>query len=388
MPALRFPDGREPGWHIDSFEDEEVFPEGVLEHFDDDVEFNEYTGNEGATYERRYQRTVVACWPRERSLKLLLRGSTTRLAGWLLRLMQEEELTGISAPALAASLIQEWPISVGRWLGLEAKGDLLVLLEALVLLEDGDLVLDAVDRIGVAVPLQSQVADGWAKALRLLGPDADAALARILRARVGTEPGACAALARAFGGRGSLAPLVEAIAAGVSLDAGALAEVALAFVDEPDSLQKMATVWAPRLDVDKVLLPALVSLAGKARLKVPLRPIVQRVQEVLDQRVAAAPRPPADFVRSSASITCRCAICADVKGFLASPTQEEWRLSAVQVQRYHVEANVAGADVTRTTVKRGSPHTLVLTKSLKSYEVAVAEHKKQIAARQGLDWWV
>ncbi|HMV69371.1 MAG TPA: 2OG-Fe(II) oxygenase, partial [Myxococcota bacterium] len=153
------PLGAQSSWRL-SFEDEEIWPDGALAGLDDEVEFSEHTGNEGASFERSYQRTVVVCWRRERSLDVLTRDGADPV-GLLDALVTFEEAggedpSGVTSGALAARIIAEWRP------GAHPSSRLLRLLGALARLGDADLVLDAVDRIGVREPLRADHVEAWA----------------------------------------------------------------------------------------------------------------------------------------------------------------------------------------------------------------------------------
>lgn len=75
------------------------------------------------------------------------------------------------------------------------------------------------------------------------------------------------------------------------------------------------------------------------------------------------------------------------RGCLTDTVQKTWTLRAVQFARTHVEDVVkrAGADVGLTTERKGSPHTLVLTKNTASYERRAKQRKQDVANRGALD---
>jgi molecular chaperone DnaK (HSP70) len=72
--------------------------------------------------------------------------------------------------------------------------------------------------------------------------------------------------------------------------------------------------------------------------------------------------------------------------FLVDPSQEQWRLKAVQGRRAHVEESVRSArcDLDLATEKRGSPHTLVATKNQASYERRVTQRQKDLQHARAL----
>ncbi|KAL9653586.1 hypothetical protein ABK040_000505 [Willaertia magna] len=72
-----------------------------------------------------------------------------------------------------------------------------------------------------------------------------------------------------------------------------------------------------------------------------------------------------------ATINCLCDDCRKCNTFLKSPTETTFNLKASQQKRTHLEVNAQSVtiDLQFKTVKQGSPHTLVLTKIRKRYEL-------------------
>jgi hypothetical protein len=112
----------------------------------------------------------------------------------------------------------------------------------------------------------------------------------------------------------------------------------------------------------------------------------------LDEATVQAPEPPADW-RREAKLGCTCADCAAVSRFLRDPAERVGRFPMNKERRQHVHQQLDQhrCDVTHVTERKGSPQTLVCTKTEESYErrrkqfgidqVVLAELKK-LAARQ------
>lgn len=96
------------------------------------------------------------------------------------------------------------------------------------------------------------------------------------------------------------------------------------------------------------------------------------VRAQLEQATAARPTPPADWARPAA-VACQCPLCAQLKAFLADPTNEVARIPAREDRRQHLISilNQHQCDVTHKLECKGSPYSLVLTKTLGSHERAV-----------------
>jgi hypothetical protein len=69
---------------------------------------------------------------------------------------------------------------------------------------------------------------------------------------------------------------------------------------------------------------------------------------------------------------------------LADPTQGTWSIRLAERGRKHLEAEARQADLTFETIRRGSPHTLVATKTQRSYERRVAQRRQDLELRAQL----
>jgi hypothetical protein len=95
----------------------------------------------------------------------------------------------------------------------------------------------------------------------------------------------------------------------------------------------------------------------------------------LEALTALEPQEPTDFSRP-ATITCKCDRCKSLNRFLADPREEVHRIRAAQEVRRHVEDRIRAheCDVGCSTERRGSPHTLVCTKTKASFHRSLKEY--------------
>jgi len=93
----------------------------------------------------------------------------------------------------------------------------------------------------------------------------------------------------------------------------------------------------------------------------------------------AEPTEPTDLSRP-APIVCRCNECNLVNEFLRNPTQNEHRVRAVEYTRSHVGERIRQfqCDLAGATEKKGSPYTLVLTKTDASFQCALAKYHEDM----------
>ena len=99
----------------------------------------------------------------------------------------------------------------------------------------------------------------------------------------------------------------------------------------------------------------------------------------LRARIAVPLAPPTDWARAS-SVTCSCRHCSELNRFLADPTLASWTYSAVQAERSHLESSIRHyrCDLDFTTLRRGSPRSLVCTKNQASYERSALQRKDDL----------
>lgn len=411
------PDGSVPDLEPLPFTDDELAPPDALADLDDtEPEFSEATGNEGASFERLYQRAALVLWPRRRRPLVLAAAGTQVSLPALGALVQQWETGGRAdddcrqqALALADAIAAGWPTR--HWVRRDASqnGDASALCAAW-------LTLGAIEPC--AAFIGGPVADGGytskdetvtARLLEVLPAAGAATLLRaIISGNGASRPGACAGLlARLHADAmapGILAPAATALLTALmdqpptppadwrdrpeplnSAYCGSMLR-AFAGIDETLAEQFVDHCLARPgdYDPDALLIPALLSL-GPA----PAAPAIARLREALiahlDRRIGEALAPPADWTRAAA-LTCRCADCQAVNAFLASPSAPVWRLRAVEAARAQVSDSIqrAKADLDLATDKRGRPYTLICTKNQASYERLAARRQRDLEHRERL----
>src|SRR5262249_3348200 len=95
------------------------------------------------------------------------------------------------------------------------------------------------------------------------------------------------------------------------------------------------------------------------------------VRKKLEMATARPPAPPADWARP-ADVACTCPYCAQLKVFLADPANEVGRIPAREDMRQHLVGMISRhqCDVNYALERKGSPYSLVLTKTTGSFERA------------------
>lgn len=143
--------------------------------------------------------------------------------------------------------------------------------------------------------------------------------------------------------------------------------------------------------LDAVVVPCALALrAEPGRPTVAaIAPLLATCMDHLMARCALPLMPPTDASRETDGLTCTCADCRGLRAFLRDAKATTWRLKAAQAQRAHVESMAVGAhlDVAMATERRGSPHTLVCTKTRARYEARVRQRAADTAAVATLGVW-
>ena len=413
------PDGAAVSLGTMPFTDSEVCPGDALAGMDpDEQHFEEATGNEGASFERSYQRAALVLWPQAQEHRLLARAGFavslpmlgSLVTAWVAEGAEPDSTTWREAHALAAQMLACWPVrATGNVLeGQSAEAVMLAHLTRLRDLEHIDNMLAGAIAAG-AYSAQDNAA--LVQGLKLLTPSrVGSLLLGVVRGNADLHIAGCADLL--------------ARAAAVSAWRGQLQHASLAMLDampgDPSRRQAQADAWRrERADaavvhdtlrtlalaghedlaaladravthwlawpktygLDTVIVPALRLLAERPALTD--RPASQRLRAAalahLQTRVSLDLGPPADW-RRDARVTCRCEHCQSLACFLRSADQDVWRFKAREADRRHVEDSIRQGhlDVDCTTERKGSPHVLVCSKNQASYERRVAQRRADL----------
>ena len=427
----RHPDGSRPAMGELPFADGEVCPPGALDDRDAaETEFEEATGNEGASFDRLYQCAALVLWPLANRPTVLAQGGLAVSLPFLETLVGQWEDAGrqpddplrAEARALAARIRETWPTEPWTRQQASKDGRGQALLGALTRLDDQEGCVHFI--VGRVATGAFGPADNGAL-ITLLGrlTPARAAdlLTAIITANAPRQPTACADL---------LARRCAALEPETGADLNLLRAPALALLAAlPSGQTTSPTAWnqAPlpesptpelvvhtlialtRIDpdladqalrhflslpavygMDAILLPAALVLYGSTESTEGDRPAVvaalrAAVLQHLEQRIGLPLEPPADWVRE-ARLSCSCNYCLSLSRFLASSTEPVWNFRAAETHRKHVThtVNRDRCDLDLTTVKRGSPHTLVCTKNQASYERRVRQRTLDLQYRERL----
>jgi hypothetical protein len=134
--------------------------------------------------------------------------------------------------------------------------------------------------------------------------------------------------------------------------------------------------------MDECLAPSLKTPVPWARKRFkstppPLADWLASVRRRLQSATAERPKPPTDWARA-ADLDCNCAVCAKLKTFLADPASEVTRIAAREDLRRHLIDMIRRrqCDVDHREERKGSPYSLVLTKTTGSFDRALKRYEE------------
>jgi len=169
----------------------------------------------------------------------------------------------------------------------------------------------------------------------------------------------------------TLADLLEALAAFGSRELQAAACAAI-------------TANSAAFDPRSVLVPALRSLRDRGATMIGNEDHERLWLHAADVLLARSEYPlpvPRDW-RQETKLSCDCADCHELMVFAADPERQTHRFRMRQDRRVHLQGQIErhGLDMAHVTERKGSPQTLVCTKTRRRYERRLAAYRKDIGA--------
>ncbi len=404
----RLPDGGQPDLGTLPFQDDELCPPDVFKDVEpDELDFNEATGNEGASFARTYSRAALVLWPRAGWLAVLNQaGQQVTLpylaelaARWAESGQDAQSLLWRQAHELSGYMLRAWQGPQGYDIPDEQHSEAARMLRVLTRLQDTARIADYLSDVSAKGLYGRGDNDALLAAARLLPPQRAAELiAQIVAANAPQTIGACAdLLARAAAapdgpGAWDLRPAATALVSALPGDPArkptttmwwrTAAPDAAVVVDTLTALGRIAPAladaaadymlaWPTTYDADAVLVPALLRLHEQPATRD--LPAVRHLRDVclegLRTRIALPLEPPRDWTRASA-LTCHCPLCSELSAFLADPSRRIWTIKTAEANRNHLQASITsnGCDLDVTTDRHGRPYALVCTKNQASYD--------------------
>ncbi len=415
------PDGRRPRLGEIELLAGELLPRGALDDATpDEQRVHEASGNEGVSVERAYHRAALVLWPRSKALEIVARSDIAGAVAWVADEVDRLPDTGSGRPRqLLNRLIDIWPTgpydedAQARSLALRllhSTGDenraarylRKVVLKRYDGSENEPLAL-VVDMVGPSAA--RQFLTGLAAAHLRRRPTATLALVRCLdetrdessrgawnralqaavRAILRTLPASLPSEPR----RRSFEPMtqaperfgVEAVDDLFTLAwrRGSTAETAAV----AEAVAGRPEVVAP----DRTLPAVLARLHGEegAAGSDAFALLWRHAADFLLARSARPPEEPRDWT-IAADTGCRCEHCRRLRDFCKDPAARVARFPLRKELRRHLHQTIdsRGLDIDHVTERRGSPFTLVCTKTRASHRRRLAEYADDISCMRDL----
>jgi hypothetical protein len=407
-------------------EDGEVLPAGALDDEDpDEQRLMEATGNEGASFERSYHRAALVIWPRERFAGVLLQAG---VGASLPHLAERLDAGDPAVAAIARQIIEAWenPPSGWSYRSPAKEPDRAEMIRMLVKLGDWALLERFISGV-VTHDFDGSENESLTAALRFLNPkDAGKLLTALAREDMPVFHCACVNLLsgvlRKMGEKlnsewqaalhEAAAVMVQALPAiKPSADSYASANwqrVQKAKPVDPgmaaDLLDCLRATAADKLRMDagaamianldvfdpgRIIVPALTLLQDRERKAFAADAAAGRLwihaAEFLLARSEQPPAPPTDW-KQSVTISCNCEDCRGLQKFARDPEAQVGRFRVRQDRRQHLHRQIEqhGLDMSHVTERKGSPQTLVCTKTRRTYERQCAQHRADCASMNAL----
>ena len=404
--------------HLD--ESEIVADEALDEAEPNREDFEGYTGNAGMTLERWYHRAAVVIWPRSKHFHVLCSAGTDASIGGLEPLVKRlkratkakrEELRR-ECLAFASAILDSWESrSRGYPWDKTERVDRNVFPDLLCQLDEGELVrrflaevmpVDGTTEVDKSFVKFCQQ-QGWASFEAELATVLETMTAATVTRNAGLLQTLCVArdknterieLCRRLSERA-----VEALAAfdqqprngdwqWQRIDRSALLRSLVTAMTAVGAEQPLAQLLDHALACDKydltdAHLAAIFALESRLT-KLPggdtaVTRWLAACRRQLENRTAQAPQEPTDY-RRAAKLSCKCADCRALSDFLADPNRQQARFPMAKERRRHVHGIIESnrCDCTHVTERRGSPHTLVCTKTTASYEATCKIYERDL----------
>ena len=375
-----------------------------------DEEFEGYTGNAGMTLDRWYHRAAIVICPKGNEMDIFLTEGTDAAIGgleqwvkrWKNASKSERETAFQDTISMAQKVMERWQCRETMGYG----SDRAIFSDSLKALQSTELISNYVEHILSkdmgAVPSQSFLKflktkclsaceksvlsmfkltqlESFIRNIKILhglatvSPTKDAHSdlllhgSKYMRLFLKKDTKACHRL--------KAEDLVLWIEALMDMNAPKELELLLKWIDKNTSIEQL---HIPSLL--KLKMPKSLKHACNSTLALWLESKVKH----LEQKTAQAPQPYKDWTRSPAK--CTCELCQRLNRFLVSPHQSSYEYKAKESDRSHIQGRVSAErlDLVGHTVRKGSPHALVLEKNSASYERACEVHQQDLKKLKAL----
>jgi hypothetical protein len=413
----------------------EVLPAGALDDEEpDEQRIMEATGNEGASFERSYHRAALVIWPRDRYASVLIQAGVGAALPYLAERIAAcrgalgDDAKRQQARAIAGEIIKAWEASPAypSYRSSEREADRAEMVHLLGRLGDVDLLKQFI-RETVTGQFDGSETEALASSAAWLGSDTVADLfAALVRENMRWFHRACVNLLhniiRDLGSKlddpwkRALGKVAAAIVAalpklesksdphsgenwwrtrrGKPVDSDMVSRL-LDGLRALDARQLRSEAVGAILQDSAVFIPDTIVLPALANLQ-RLRPhafasdqdcvrLWQHAAGFLLSRNESPPRPPSDW-KLDVGFSCECEDCEDLRKFALDPNARVARFRVRKDRRQHLHGQIErhDLDMTHATERKGSPQTLVCTKTRRTYRRLCEQHRADCAGMEVL----
>jgi hypothetical protein len=411
-------------------EDGEALPAGALDDEDpDEQRLMEATGNEGASFERSYHRAALVIWPRDRFADVLLQAGVAAVLPHLkdrVRSCLQPSAPKAEREAVVATaqrVIEAWEEHPGyptyRESGAEPNRSEMI--QLLGQLGDAPLLTRFIESVVTRQYDGSENAALTANVGMLRPKKMGEVLSRLARENMRVFHPACVNLLRRLTQTETKRHGAEHRDAGRGMATAIVAELPKLKPPAPDYsggdwwrtqkakpadaamladlLDTLADLGVPQLrstacdavvaneslfDPATLIVPALETLRERGSDSTSIDPEFQRLwryaAEFLLKRSEQPPSAPTDW-RQDVKLSCKCEDCRGLQAFALDAETQVARFRVRQDRRQHLHHQIEqhGLDMTHVTERKGSPQTLVCTKTRRTFQRQCEQHQADCA---------
>ena len=412
----RSPDGSRPVLPALPFKAEEFCPPEDFEQMEaDDVEFQEATGNAGASFERMYHCAALVLWPRAHYLAIINQAGLDAALPVLKELCQQwknnkEQKTKQEAHTLASYILRDWmPSHCEQQSNSYSRSQHIAeLLKCLYHLRDVVLINRLCLIIAKKGIYQKEASEALAHTSKLLPwSDVVSYITDTITVSAVKAQAACITLLSSLCSKREKSDRQQLRAAAkvlfnalpgdtkrfpdlmpwqlqdMALSASDVADILISFCmidsDLAEQTLDYMLVWPTMYGMDEILLPTALDIVGltSSNELSTVKRLHQLVITHLQTRLAELLEPPADWSRDN-TIKCSCSDCRGLSQFLINADQAQWRLKAIESRRKHVQHSIDmnKCDIDYITETKSRPYSLVCTKNQASYQRRVMQSQR------------
>lgn len=402
----------------------ELLPAGALDdEAPDNQRLTEATGNEGASFERAYHRAALVLWDRERYAEVLLQGGV----GAVLPYFRERiETCGTTSQRqevvmLADLIVDSWKNTrqSGYWRA-PAPTSRAGMIELLTLLDDSSMTARFVSET-VVERYDGSENEALAAAAPLMGSEASRLIiCKLIAANMRIGHAACVDLLRRLSEtpqgksspewRSAFREVATVLVANLREIGSKPPQRSQVNYEDWQRLQNAQPVNATQIadlldtldfldagplrdlstdtiladtalfDSGQVLTPALEALyerhGDSTRNDTSFARLWEHAANFLLARSEQPPEKPSNW-RQNIAVSCKCPDCREMQLFLHDGQNQIRGFRVRQDRRSHLEAQIRkdGLDMTCVTDRKGSPQTLICTKTRRTYQRQCERHR-------------